>query len=155
MVSLSKSAVTTNPGEEIDTTAAFELQDPRGSGNLGISTGYQLPHHTQTPVDQSSQNDMQISDRTGKSVERQGSNLPAGLWIIPCYKVSRYGTRAKHVDVSKGTFDAELFTRFRELYFQQRTWKSKFLEMKEVSAIKFINVRSPAAYPISHLRSQS
>ncbi|PMD45651.1 hypothetical protein L207DRAFT_562775 [Hyaloscypha variabilis F] len=51
------------------------------------------------------------------------------------------GRRIKVEDVSNIRFDSELFIRFRELYFRNRSWIQRFLEMKEVKEIVVINFK--------------
>jgi len=66
----------------------------------------------------------------------------SNLWVFPCFRSKTFGTITFHQDVSNIRFDSELFIRFRELYFRNRSWIQRFLEMKEVKEIAVINVSS-------------
>jgi hypothetical protein len=75
------------------------------------------------------------------------STSSSGLWIIPCFELSRSrnGTKAVHLNVTGGKYDAELFQSFREEYFKESSWFRRLFLLREVKAIKFINVRLSTA----------
>ena len=62
------------------------------------------------------------------------------LWLIACFNSPVYGTVARHEDVSKETYDFEMFTKFREIYFSHKSWFARFFDLKEVKFIRFVRV---------------
>ncbi|PVH68121.1 hypothetical protein DL98DRAFT_235700 [Cadophora sp. DSE1049] len=62
------------------------------------------------------------------------------LWLIACFNSPQYGTVAQHEDVSKETYDFEMFTKFREIYFSHKSWFARFFDLKEVKFIRFVRV---------------
>ena len=62
------------------------------------------------------------------------------LWILPCFRIGRSGHKAKHIGVGEQTYDSELFGDFRNLYFTERSWLRRFVELKEVSKLDFVQV---------------
>jgi hypothetical protein len=61
-------------------------------------------------------------------------------WIILCFSSADFGAKAIPEDITGGRFDSEIFTRFRQLYFTERSWMGRFFELKEVKKISIVNV---------------
>ena len=64
-------------------------------------------------------------------------------WVIPCFQFKTYGSKAIHVDVTEHTSDKDMFVRFRELYFQERSWFQRLVDLRAVKRIHYINVSRP------------
>lgn len=62
-------------------------------------------------------------------------------YIYPCFKCSKYGAKAKPFEISNILSDAELFATLRESYFAERTYFWRFLELREVKQIHYVQVR--------------
>jgi hypothetical protein len=72
------------------------------------------------------------------SEPRERSN-PTQLWTIPCFESSEFGTKAVHENVTGGRYDFQVFKRFRDIYFRERSRFRRFFGLREIIDIKFIN----------------
>jgi hypothetical protein len=137
-------------GEPSDTHESHRTQsgvgDTRTSDNAETTDIYKETNKVATiePSNQSQRvlrNDPPVT--TGRDwatgIEDQKSKQ-LKLWIIPCFRISRFGVKAIHIDVTDGRYDADLFETFRELYFSERSRFRRFFDLKEVKHIRFINV---------------
>jgi hypothetical protein len=76
--------------------------------------------------------------RQNEVEQEQGPNT--GLWILPCFRIARTGHTAKHISVDEHTCDSHLFGEFRHKYFMEKSWLRRFVELKEVSKLDFVQV---------------
>jgi len=60
------------------------------------------------------------------------------VWILSCFRSTEFDTKAFHENVKEGKSDYQIFERFREIYFAERSWFRRFFELKEVKNIKFV-----------------
>lgn len=67
--------------------------------------------------------------------------LPEGLWMIPCVKISATGSRAIHMDVSGGMADVDMFKQFRKERSQHGIprWKRLLwlLDVTKIQVVRF------------------
>jgi hypothetical protein len=111
------------------TTGTMELRDLGGQSRRRDDA--------RQPKDSS----LAVSARDFAITKEHESNNKQPLWLIPCFKSSD-GPKAFHEDVTGGRYDFELFSRFREIYFEEKSWFRRFFDLTEVKDIKFINVSS-------------
>ena len=65
------------------------------------------------------------------------------IWVRPCFRSTVFGAKVIHEDVSGGKYDSDMFTRFRQLYFAERSWWRRFFELKEVKEISVVKASKP------------
>ena len=79
-------------------------------------------------------------ERVRQSEVEQEQGPHTDLWILPCFRIARTGHTAKHISVDEHTCDSHLFGEFRHKYFMEKSWLRRFVELKEVSKLDFVQV---------------
>jgi hypothetical protein len=79
-------------------------------------------------------------ERVCQSEVEQEQGPHTDLWILPCFRIARTGHTAKHISVDEHTCDSHLFGEFRHKYFMEKSWLRRFVELKEVSKLDFVQV---------------
>lgn len=78
-------------------------------------------------------------------VEERDANFGQGLWVVACFRNSKGDDQVVQVRVSDRTKDSILFFRFRQEYFRISSWWRRFVKMQEVTAIRFVMVKTHAS----------
>ncbi|KAL9617541.1 MAG: hypothetical protein Q9160_007658 [Pyrenula sp. 1 TL-2023] len=92
----------------------------------------------------------EVAAETSKSEQLPETN-DCALWVLPCFRIARTGHVAQHISVNEGTYDFDIFSKFRYKYFRQRNWFRRFMELKEVTKLDFVQVKGSIEFQAKNL----
>ncbi|MCJ1434903.1 hypothetical protein MMC27_004273 [Xylographa pallens] len=118
------------------------VERPGRQGNESSNKKLQTSREVEPSIDKGG--DTTLPNRESQQQSQEGENKQDNVLTEDIYdenkqqQVARSGHRAKHISVGEQTCDSELFGDFREKYFKERSWLRRFVELKEVSKLDFV-----------------